>query len=68
MAEDENVGNTDQPSIEMSPIVDDNLPNDEINHAFIESNAINLAVDGKKFFSSSFPSIEYYYSRMMIIY
>ena len=59
MAEDENVGNNDQPSIETSPIVDDHLPNNEINDAFIESNAIDLAVDGKKFFSSSFPSIEY---------
>ena len=67
MAEDENVGNNDQPSIETSPIVVDHLPINEINDAFIESNAINLAVDGKKFFCSSFPSIEYY-SRMMIIY
>ena len=59
MAEDENVGNNDQPSIETSPIVDDQLPINEINDAFIESNVINLAVVGKKFFSSSFPSIEY---------
>ena len=57
MAEDENVGNNDQPSIETSPIVVDHLPINEIDDAFIESNAINLAVDGKKFFSSSFPSL-----------
>ena len=58
MSEDENVGNNDQPWIETSPNVINNLPNNEIDDALIESNSINPAMDGKKFFSSSFPLIE----------
>ena len=57
MSDDEFVGNNDQPLNETSPNIVNILPNDTIDDKVIESKYINLAVDGKLFFSSPFPSI-----------
>ena len=58
MSDDEFIGNNDQPSIETSPNIINILPNDTIDDELIETKYINLAVDGKLFFSSPFPSME----------
>ena len=50
MSDDDNVVNNHKPSIETSPNVVNDIPNNEINNA--------LDLNGKQFFSFSFPSIE----------